>query len=108
MTIIKFYSDQKIRIRIALVDGEAGIIKAFRNNFNIESLIRCNFHLKHETLNSIQKIYDKSNSPIRKGDRSLLNAARGFILISTFLPVYDMLPLYLELMNKIRANKKSS
>ena len=55
MTIIKFYSDQKIRIRIALVDGEAGIIKAFRNNFNIESLIRCNFHLKHETLNSIQK-----------------------------------------------------
>ena len=108
MTIIKFYSDQKIRVRIALVDGEAGIIKALRNNFNIESLIRCNFHLKNEILNGIQKIYDKSKSPIRKGDRSLLNAAKGFIIISTFMPVYDMLPLYLEFMTKIRANKKSS
>ena len=108
VTIIKFYSDQKIRIRIALVDGESGIIKSLRNNFDIESLIRCNFHLKHETLNDIQKIYDKSKSPIRKGDRSLLNAAKGFIIISTFLPVYDMLSIYLDFMTKIRANKKSS
>ena len=48
------------------------------------------------------------NLQSEKEDRRLLNAAKEFIIISTFMPVYDMLPLYLEFMTKIRANKKSS
>ena len=99
--------NQKLKIRACLTDGEINIPKAICNSFEPEFQIQCDFHLKRTGRSEINKLYYKSkSSPIRKGDKILINCAYGIILVATFLPKPEMLDHLLVHLGKIRCNKK--
>ena len=83
--------DSKIKIRAILADGEINIRKSMLRSFDATHALSCDFHLKRSARNEINKIYRSKSSPIRKGDKMLLNCAYAILLISTFLPKYKLL-----------------
>ena len=98
--------DSKIKIRAILADGETNIRKSMNKNFDATHSIECDFHLKRTARSEINKIYRSNSSPIRKGDKILIDCAYAILLISTFLPKFQLLHYLIKNMERIRCNKK--